>query len=547
MIATVIISLYMINGKTADASVISIAARQQMLIVKIENETRTLITLLESESSTDEQQQKLISVTTLFEQSLIALKEGGFTKDNEGTEIKLPASVGAAKIQLATVQNLWEHVQKAKYLILKPQVDVISDEFYDAINILNEAWKPIFAESVKTVTLLEQASDRKIFQIKLFLFIALFLTFVVATFFLLFGKKHIITPIRKMLTVLDELRNTDQGTLAQCLPNFGTDEIGQIAKAINKMRHNIYHIYDALQMSHLDALRINQALDNVATGVLIADEHYNIIYMNEAAEQLFQKYEIILRQALPHLEVNHLLGHPIDVFKTHPRELLEKLSATHHTRIATDELYIEVIINPVINNVDEHLGWVTEFRDRTEEIATEQEVNAIMYAASQGDFHQRINLTNKKDFFKTFSEIINETLDSFEQIINEISSVFAAIAKGDLTQVMTNNYTGSLERLKADVNTTTTQLTHILSVIKKTAEMVNNAAEELAQSNHHLSQRIEKQATSLEETAASMEQQTMTVQQNANHAREAAQLATHTRKLAQQGGGSCWHCCDCYG
>jgi methyl-accepting chemotaxis protein len=536
MIATVIISLYMIHGKMADASIISLAARQQMLIVKIENETRTLITLLESESSTAEQRQKLISVTTLFEQSLIALKDGGFTKDNHGAQIKLPASVGATKIQLATIQSLWEPAQKAFYLILNPQVDVISDEFYDAINLLNETWQPLFAESVKAVTLLEQASDKKIIQLKLFLFIALFLTFIVAIFSLRFGKKHIITPIHKMLKVLNELRYTDKGTLVQCLPNFGTDEIGQIAKAINKMRYNIYQIYDALQIAHLDALRINQALDNVATSVLIADDNYNIIYINEAAEHLFQKYEVILRQALPHLEVNHLLGHSIDIFDTHPRQLLEKLSATHRTKITLDDLYIEVIINPVLNEMDKRLGWVTEFRDRTEEMATKQEVNAIMFAASQGDFHQRITVVNKKGFFKTFSEIVNETLDSFQQIIDDISEIFAAMARGDLTQVMTNNYTGSLEKLKADVNTTTTQLTHILSVIKKTAEMVNNAAEELTQSNHNLNQRIEKQATSLEETAASMEQQTMTVQQNANHAREAAQLAIHTRELAQQGG-----------
>jgi len=535
MVSTVIASLYMINGKRTDAAIISIAARQQMLIVRIENETRTLIALLESESSTKEQRQKVIGVATRFSQSLNALKDGGITKDSSSTNIELPSSEGAAKTQLAQVQSLWEPAQKALAVILEPKVDTISDAFYDAINLLDESWPPIFAESVKAVTLLEQASDRK---------------------------------IKMMLKAADELRSGDYDSTRR-LPDFGKDEIGQIAVAINDMRDNLHQLYDSLQKSHLEALRINQALDNVTTSVLIADDNYNIIYMNEAAEQLFQKNEAVLSQALPistqssqrdteehrdfeanrllaspievgdthrDFEANRLLGSPIDVFDTHRRELLEELTTTHRTHITRANLYIDVIINPVINDTGERLGWVTEFRDRTEEMATEQEVNAVMYAASQGYFNQRLNITNKTGFFKTFSEIINQTLDSFGQMSEELMRVFAALASGDLTQTMTENYTGSQEQLKTDVNTTVNKLTKVLSVIKEIAEAVNNAAKEISQGNISLSQRTEQQAASLQQTVENMEDQTHTVQQNANHAREAAQLATHARELAQQGG-----------
>ncbi len=584
MVSTVIASLYMINGKRADAAIISIAARQQMLIVRIENETRTLIALLESESSTKEQRQKVIGVATRFSQSLNALKDGGITKDSSSTNIELPSSEGAAKTQLAQVQSLWEPAQKALAVILEPKVDTISDAFYDAINLLDESWPPIFAESVKAVTLLEQASDRKVIHLKMFLFVALFLTFVVAFFSLLLGKKHIVAPIKMMLKAADKLRSGDYDSTRR-LPDFGKDEIGQIAVAINDMRDNLHQLYDSLQASHLEALRINQALDNVTTSVLIADDNYNIIYMNEAASQLFQKNEAVLSQALPVLtpssvftpssqrdteehrvftqsshthrdfeanrllaspievgdthtdfEANRLLGSPIDVFDTHRRELLEELTTTYRTHITRANLYIDVIINPVINDTGERLGWVTEFRDRTEEMATEQEVNAVMYAASQGYFNQRINITKKTGFFKTFSEIINQTLDSFGQMSEELMRVFAALASGDLTQTMTENYTGSQEQLKTDVNTTVNKLTKVLSVIKEIAEAVNNAAKEISQGNISLSQRTEQQAASLQQTVENMEDQTHTVQQNANHAREAAQLATHARELAQQGG-----------
>jgi methyl-accepting chemotaxis protein len=606
MVSTVIASVYMSNRKMTDTAIISIAARQQMLIVRIENETRTMIALLESESSTEEQRQKVIGVATLFSQSLNALKEGGITKDSSSTDIELPSSETAAKTQLAQVQSLWEPAQQALTVILDPKVDIISDAFYDAINLLDESWPPIFAESVKAVTLLEQASYRKVVHIEMFLFVALFLTFVVAFFSLLLGKKHIVAPIKMMLKAADKLRSGDYDSTRR-LPDFSKDEIGQIAAAINDMRDNLHQLSDSLRKSHLEALRINQALDNVTTSVLIADDNYNIIYMNEAAEQLFQKNEAVLSQALPistqnsqrdrqehrdfeinmteaaeqlfqkavlsqalpistpssqrdteehrdfetnrllaspfegedthrNFEANRLLGSPIEVFETHRRELLEKLTTTYRTQISSANLYIDVIINPVINDTGERLGWVTEFRDRTEEIATEQEVNAVMYAASQGYFNQRINITNKTGFFKTFSEIINQTLDSFGQMSEELMQVFAALASGDLTQTLTENYAGSLEQLKTDVNTTVNKLTKVLSVIKEIAKTVNNAANEISQGNLSLSQRTEQQAASLQQTVESMEDQTRTVQQNAEHAREAAQLATHARELAQQGG-----------
>jgi len=535
MIATVIISLYMINGKTADAAIIGIAARQQMLIVKIENETRAMIALLESESSTKEQRQKLEKMVIFFDRSLLALKNGGMAENSGRANIKLPASTRQIEMQLDKVQSLWKPAFEALNIILDPQVDIISDKFYDAIDALNDSWVPILAESVKAVILLEQASDKKVTQLKLFLFVVLLLTFVVALFSLFFGKKHIVMPIKMMLKATDGFYcgNDDMNYR---LPDFGKDEIGQIAKAINGMCDNIHIAYESLHKSHDEALRINHALDNVITSVLITNDNYQIIYVNHAAKQLFQQTEAKLREVLPDFEYNHLLGTRIDIFNTHPRELLDKLTTTHHTHIAIDNLYIDISINPVFTKEKQRLGWVTEFRDRSTEIATEQEVNAVMYAASQGDFQQHINLSSKTGFFKTFSEIINQMLDLNLQMIEELKRVFAAMAHGDLTQTMTLNYAGSLEQLKTEINSTVNQLTVVMNAIKETADTVNHAAVEISQGSLSLSQRTEEQAAALEETAASMEEMTSTVQKNAKHANEAAKLAVDAKECAINGG-----------
>ncbi|HDN28014.1 MAG TPA: PAS domain-containing protein [Thioploca sp.] len=218
-----------------------------------------------------------------------------------------------------------------------------------------------------------------------------------------------------------------------------------------------------------EALRINQALDNANTSVLITDNNYKIIYANHSALQLFTEKQAAICQDLPNFEPNHLLGACIDNFHNtpaHQHQMLEQLASTHRFSLKVGGLTIEVKINPVKNAEGQRLGWVSEFIDRTAEVATEQEVNAVMHAASAGNFHQRIRLADKTGFFKTFSQGLNQTLDYIEQMIAELRHVFAAIAMGDLSQTITKDYAGSLEQLKNDINTTIKKLTLVMSEIQ---------------------------------------------------------------------------------
>lgn len=120
--------------------------------------------------------------------------------------------------------------------------------------------------------------------------------------------------------------------------------------------------------------------------------------------------------------------------------------------------------------------------------------------------------------------------------VNDTMRVLGAIARGDLTEKITNDYQGAMGKLKQDVNTTVANLTEILSDIKDTGDSVNTGANEIAQGNTDLAQRTEEQAASLEETASSMEQITASVKQNADNAQQANDLATAARQQAQRGG-----------
>lgn len=338
---------------------------------------------------------------------------------------------------------------------------------------------------------------------------------------------------------VDIANNIAEGDLDNKIDIDAKDETGQLLAAFAEMQKQLrQRIAEEKRISE-EALRINQALDCVTTSVMIADNTYKIIYMNDAAKTLFKTREAKLREELPQFRVSDMLNQSIDTLHPDPvahRRMLDRLQTSEHASLQIHNLTIDYIVTPVLNRQGKKIGIVKEFKDRTLEVATEKEINAVIHTASQGDFQQRIHLEGKVGFFRVFSESINQIMALNQRAVQDIMRMFAALAKGDLTQKIVDEYKGEFDQLKNDINTTINKLTEIVTSIKESAESVKQASEEMSQGNLSLSQRTEEQAASLEQTAASMEQMTSTVQQNADNARQATQLATNARNLAEKGG-----------
>src|SRR5487761_1927950 len=82
--------------------------------------------------------------------------------------------------------------------------------------------------------------------------------------------------------------------------------------------------------------RIKVALDNVSTGVMIADTNRTIIYANKSLMQLIKKAESDIRKQLPNFNTDNLLGSNIDLFHknpTHQAELLSSFNSAYKAQI----------------------------------------------------------------------------------------------------------------------------------------------------------------------------------------------------------------------
>lgn len=295
----------------------------------------------------------------------------------------------------------------------------------------------------------------------------------------------------------------------------------------------------ALEKATRENTRIRFALDKVSTNIMIADEKYDIIYINQAVQNMFAKCADQLRQVMPHFDANHLLGVNIDSFHKHPqhqRQMLATLRDTYKTQIQLAGRSFRLIANPIIDADQQRCGTVVEWADVTNEVAAEQEIADIVIQAAAGDFSGRIQLEGKEGFFLQLGQSLNRLLEITSEGLEDVAEVLSAIAEGDLTHRIDKEYQGTFLRLKEDTNQTVEQLCRIVGQIKESTDAINTAASEIAAGNNDLSQRTEEQASSLQETAASMEQITSTVQQNADNARQANQLAIGASDVAERGG-----------
>lgn len=316
------------------------------------------------------------------------------------------------------------------------------------------------------------------------------------------------------------------------------DDNDSLLHAIKNMQQKLLARRTAEQKAAAEIMRIKMALDNTSAGIMIADNYRNIIYANQSAINAFSKMESEIRMQIPSFSANELVGSNMDVFYQNPGQqavLFAALTGTHSEDIMLGGRTMTVVANPIINQQNERIGIVTEWHDRTDEVEVEQDVSNIVLAAGIGDFSKRFELHGKSGFLRELGEGLNQMLYTNEAGLKDLGQVLEALARGDLSVTINNDYQGAFGQLKDNANMTVDKLREIVTHIKVASAGINFGAKEIAAGNDNLSYRTERQAESLEQTVASMQHLTVTVQANAEHAEQANQLAHNAAKIAKQG------------
>ena len=172
-----------------------------------------------------------------------------------------------------------------------------------------------------------------------------------------FSAMAIARPLGKVADVLNVL--TSDRIVDVPYTNRG-DEIGAIAKATEVFKQSV--------ADKMINLRVRTALDTCQTNVMVADENYNIIYMNETMLEMLRGNEAALRKELPALDTKKLIGTCIDVFHKNPahqRGILDKMTTTVRTSIKIAGLTFDLVVTPTVDKHGKRTGTVVEWQDVT--------------------------------------------------------------------------------------------------------------------------------------------------------------------------------------
>jgi len=347
--------------------------------------------------------------------------------------------------------------------------------------------------------------------------------------------------LRSLKTVQQVAGAIADGDLNSSIDIHQKDEVGDLLRSMQTMQHQLLARITADRKAADETLRVKIALDNVSTGVMIADNDRNIVYANKSVIDILRKADaemIRQRSGVPKLSLDALVGSNMDDFHenpSHQAKMLNALTNTYEASMLIGGRSMVVLANPVLNEQGQRLGTVAEWRDRTDEIIAENEIAAIVEAAALGDFTMRFDLNGKEGFLRQLGVNINQLMQTSETGLNEVVRVLEALSRGDLTETITNDYAGTFGHLKDDSNTTVEKLKEIINQIKDATDSINTASREIAAGNNDLSHRTEQQAASLQQTAASMEELTSAVQHNAANAQHANQLAVDATAIAGKG------------
>jgi methyl-accepting chemotaxis protein len=197
---------------------------------------------------------------------------------------------------------------------------------------------------------------------------------------------------------------------------------------------------------------------------------------------------------------------------------------------------LRLLARPVHNSAGEPIGRITQWLDRTEEIASELELDRMVNAATHGDFRGRLSIEGKTGFFGKISTGMNQLMETSEQGLSDVARVLSAMAEGDLTQRISSDYAGLFGQVKDSVNTSAENLTRVMTEVRAAADALTGAANQVSATAQSLSQAASEQAASVEQTTSSVDVMSASINQNSDNAKVTDGMASKTTKEAVDGG-----------
>ncbi|MEV2664321.1 ATP-binding protein [Paenibacillus larvae] len=258
-------------------------------------------------------------------------------------------------------------------------------------------------------------------QLWLFLLIGLLILFLLSGLICYRIARGITRPIERITRVARQMANQQY---AARVPEAGNDEVGELARTINRMAENLQ-----IQMQHIreNEYRLQGVLENMVSGVMMVDQRGTITLVNRSAEDIlgYSSHELLNKSYLDagfQLEFTALLA---DAIETHTRVREELM--LHFPQ----EQILEVHVSPIVQGDGQRKGVLVVLHDitavrRLERIRSEFVANVshelkTPVAAVKG-FAETLmaGALEDKEMARFFLQIIYDESDRLNRLIGDI-------------------------------------------------------------------------------------------------------------------------------
>jgi methyl-accepting chemotaxis protein len=305
----------------------------------------------------------------------------------------------------------------------------------------------------------------------------------------------------------------------------------RIAEVVNSAKAQMEQAAEAATFNQ----RIRLSLDSLPVCVTVSNAQALLVHATPPAKQLLKLF------GGASFDTDAFYGNKLSSLFTNPDDAARFDQAVRSGETVDLEIQgrkLRLLARPVHNDSGAPIGRITQWLDRTEEIASEQEVSNIVNAAVQGDLTGRVDMQGKTGFFGSLATAMNQLLDVSEGVMNDTAKALSALAEGDLTHRITRDYAGLFGQVKASANSTSENLTRVIAEVRAASDALTGAASQVSATAQSLSQAASEQAASVEQTTASIDVMSASISQNSDNARVTDGMASKASVEAIDGGSA---------
>ena len=158
----------------------------------------------------------------------------------------------------------------------------------------------------------------------------------------------------------------------------------------------------------------------------------------------------------------------------------------------------------------------------------------LMKNLAVGKFDQHFTIKTR-DEIGELGEAVNNLVDNLQTALNEIDDTMEGVEQGNLSQLISAELQGDLDKLKNRINQSISMLSETISTVLESSEAVETNSRELSDTADALSTGTSKQAASLEEISSSMAEIENHSRQNMQNSNEAKEISGETLDLVNKG------------